>query len=71
VRAGEYVETEGQAWATAREDAAVAALRAIHADPAEADARARAGFALLQKQHGLSVAGAEITRLLRELGALN
>jgi glycosyltransferase involved in cell wall biosynthesis len=70
VRPGEYVQTEGQVWATAREDAAVAALRAIHSDPAEADARARAGFALLKKQHGLPVVGAGITRLLRELGAL-
>jgi glycosyltransferase involved in cell wall biosynthesis len=70
VRPGEYVESEGQEWATAREDAAVAALRAIHADPAEADARARRGFALLAKQHALPVAGAEIARLLRELGAL-
>jgi glycosyltransferase involved in cell wall biosynthesis len=70
VRPGEYVECEGQAWATAREEAAVAALRAIHSDPAEADARARAGFALLQKQHALPVAGVEIARLLRELGAI-
>jgi len=70
VRPGEYVESDGQEWATAREDAAVAALRAIHADPAEADARARAGFALLQKQHAPPVAGAEIARLLRELNAV-
>jgi glycosyltransferase involved in cell wall biosynthesis len=70
VRPGEYVESEGQEWATAREDAAVAALRSIHADPAEADARARRGFTLLQKQHALPVAGAEIARLLKELGAL-
>jgi glycosyltransferase involved in cell wall biosynthesis len=70
VRPGEYFETEGQVWATARQDAAVTALRAIHADPAEADARARRGFALLQKQHALPVAGAEIARLLRALGAL-
>ena len=70
VRPGDYVESEGQAWATVREEAAVAALRAIHADPAEADARARAGFALLQKEHALPVAGAEIARLLRELGAI-
>ena len=70
VRAGEYVETEGQVWATAREDAAVAALRAVHADPAEADARARRGFALLQAQHSLPVIGTEIARLLRELKAL-
>jgi glycosyltransferase involved in cell wall biosynthesis len=70
VRPGEYVESEGQEWATVREDAAVAALRAIHADPAEADARARAGFALLQKQHGVHVIGAEIARLLRELNVV-
>jgi glycosyltransferase involved in cell wall biosynthesis len=70
VRPGEYVKSEGQVWATARQDAAVAALRAIHADPAEADARARRGFALLQSQHGVHVIGAEIARLLRELKAI-
>src|SRR5262249_17943122 len=65
VRPGDYVECEGQMWATAREEAAVAALRVIHSDPAEADARARAGFALLEKQHAPPVVGAEIARLLR------
>jgi glycosyltransferase involved in cell wall biosynthesis len=70
VRPGEYVESEGQVWATARADAAVAALRAIHADPAEADARASRGFALLAAQHGLPVIGAEVARLLRELGVV-
>ena len=70
VRPGEYVESEGQEWASAREDAAVAALRAIHADPAEADARARRGFTLLQAQHSLPVIGSEIARLLRELGVI-
>jgi len=71
VRPGEYIESEGQQWATAHEDAAAAALRAIHADPAEADARARRGFALLQERHALPVVGAEIARLLRGLGALS
>jgi glycosyltransferase involved in cell wall biosynthesis len=70
VRPGEYVHSEGQTWATAQQEAAVAALRAIHDDPAEADARARRGFAVLQAQHALPVVGAEIGRLLRELGAL-
>jgi len=70
VRPGEYVASEGQVWATAREDAAVAALRAIRDDPADADARARRGFALLAAQHALPVVAAEIARLLRELGAL-
>jgi glycosyltransferase involved in cell wall biosynthesis len=70
VRPGEYVESEGQVWATARQDAAVAALRAIREDPAQAEARTRRGFALLQAQHGLRVVGAEIARRLRDLGAL-
>jgi hypothetical protein len=48
----------------------VAALRAIHDDPAEADARARRGFAVLQAQNALPVVGAEIARLLRELGVV-
>jgi glycosyltransferase involved in cell wall biosynthesis len=70
VQPGEYVESEGQVWATARQDAAVAALRAIHDDPAEADARAHRGFALLAAQHALPVVGAEIARLLRGLGVM-
>jgi glycosyltransferase involved in cell wall biosynthesis len=71
VRPGEYVESEGQVWATAREEAAVAALRAIHADPGEADARARRGFALLQTRHSLPIVGIEIARLLRGLGVVS
>ena len=51
VRPGEYVHTEGQVWANPNLDAAVEALRAIYNDPAEADARARRGFALLQERH--------------------
>jgi glycosyltransferase involved in cell wall biosynthesis len=70
VRPGEYVESEGQMWATARQDAAVEALRAIHADPADADARARRGFALLAARHGLRVVGVEVARLLRGLGVM-
>jgi glycosyltransferase involved in cell wall biosynthesis len=70
VQPGEYVGGEGQVWATPRQDAAVAALRAIHDDPAEADARARRGFALLAQRHALPVVGAEVARLLRKLGVM-
>jgi glycosyltransferase involved in cell wall biosynthesis len=70
VRPGEYVNCEGQVWATARQEAAVAALRAVHADPAEAEVRTRRGFALLQAQYALPVVGAEIAQLLRGLGVL-
>jgi glycosyltransferase involved in cell wall biosynthesis len=70
VRPGEYVESEGQVWAAARQDAAVAALRAIYADAAEADSRARAGFALLQARHAFRVVGAEIAQRLRTLAVL-
>jgi glycosyltransferase involved in cell wall biosynthesis len=70
VRPGEYVHCEGQTWATVRQEAAATALRSIYDDPAEADARARRGFALLQAQHALPVVGAEIARLLREGGAM-
>jgi glycosyltransferase involved in cell wall biosynthesis len=70
VRPGEYVESEGQVWATARQDAAVAALRSIHADPAEAEARAGRGFALLQERHALAVVGAEIAQRLHLLGVV-
>lgn len=70
VRPGEYVHCEGQVWATARQEAAVAALRSIHDDPAEGDARACRGLALLQAQNALPVAGAEIARLLGDLGVL-
>ena len=68
VRRGEYVHGEGQLWATADRDAAVAALRAIASDPAEAEARTRRGFALLQAQHAPEVAGRLIARMLRERG---
>ena len=71
VRPGEYLDSDGQVWATPLQDAAVAALRAIHQDPNDADARARRGFALLQAQHGLAVVGARIATMLRELGVLD
>jgi glycosyltransferase involved in cell wall biosynthesis len=70
VRPGDYVDTDGQVWATARPEAAVAALRSIYQDPAEADARARRGFALLQAQNALAVIGGQIAGLLRALGVL-
>jgi glycosyltransferase involved in cell wall biosynthesis len=67
VQPGEYVHSGGQVWATARQESAVAALRAIYDDPGEADTRARRGFAFLQQHHALSFAGAEIARLLRDI----
>lgn len=66
VRRGEYVQTRGQVWATPDTDAAVEALRAISASPAEAEARARRGFALLQEQHSLAVVGGRIAQTLGE-----
>ncbi len=68
VRHGEYVQTKGQVWATANADAAVAALRAIHASPGEAEERARRGFALLRDQHSLAVVGQRIGQILGEHG---
>ena len=70
VQPDEYIESDGQVWATPQQDAAVAALRSIYQDPAEADARARRGFALLQAQHGFAVVGARIAAILRELGVM-
>jgi glycosyltransferase involved in cell wall biosynthesis len=70
VRPGEYVETEGQIWAEALQEAAVAALRAVYDDPAEADARARRGLALLRERHAPAIAGAEMARLLHQRGLL-
>jgi len=70
VRDGEYVHTQGQVWATANADAAVAALRQIHASPGEADARARRGFALLKDQQSLPVVGRRIAQLLGERGMM-
>lgn len=68
VRDGEYVHTQGQVWATANADAAVTALRAIHASPAEAEARARRGFALLKDQQSLPAVGRRIAQILGERG---
>lgn len=68
VRHGEYVQTEGQVWATPNADAAVAALRAIHASPGEAEERARRGFALLRDQNSLVVVGQRIGRILGDHG---
>jgi glycosyltransferase involved in cell wall biosynthesis len=70
VRPGEYVHTDGQVWAAPRQEAAVAALRSIYQDATEADARARRGFALLRARNAPPVVGAEIARLLRDLGVL-
>src|SRR5205823_6130383 len=67
---GEYVQTEGQIWANARQEAAVTALRAVYDDPAEADARARRGLALLRERHAPAIVGAEVGRLLRQKGLL-
>lgn len=70
VRRGEYQHGEGQIWATAEHDAAVAALRAIHDDPAEAEARTRRGFALLQERHSPEAVGRLIGAMLRERGLI-
>jgi glycosyltransferase involved in cell wall biosynthesis/GT2 family glycosyltransferase len=70
VQPGEYVGSDDQVWATPQQDSAVAALRSIHQNLGEADARARRGFALLQARHGLAVVGATIAARLRELGVL-
>jgi glycosyltransferase involved in cell wall biosynthesis len=70
VQPGDYVHSEGQVWATARHDAAVAAFRSIYHNPAEADARAARGFAALKERNGLAVVGAKVSTLLRSLGVL-
>jgi hypothetical protein len=70
VRPDEYVDTDGQVWASARQEAAVAALRSIYQDPAEAAARTLSGFTLLRAQNSLTSVGAEIAIRLRDLGAL-
>jgi len=64
VRSGEYPGAEGQSWASPNLDAAVAALRAIDADPGEAEARARRGFDLLQRNHSPVVVGRLIADIL-------
>jgi glycosyltransferase involved in cell wall biosynthesis len=68
VRSGKYVHTEGQVWANPNLDSAVDALRAIYNDPAEADARARRGFALLRERHSLASVGGRIAQLLNQHG---
>jgi glycosyltransferase involved in cell wall biosynthesis len=70
VRPGEYVHTEGQVWASANLDSAVEALRAIYNDPAEAGARARRGFALLQERHSMAHVGRVVRQLLEKDGVL-
>jgi glycosyltransferase involved in cell wall biosynthesis len=70
VQPGEYVKVEGQMWADPRPDSAVAAMRAIYDDFAEAQRRTKRGFEVLQKQHALDVVGAELASMLRRLGSL-
>ncbi|TPM28103.1 glycosyltransferase [Mesorhizobium sp. B2-3-4] len=70
VQDGAYVHTEGQVWATADKDAAVEAMRAIHASPQDAEARARNGFLLLKKQQSLAAVGNRIGQILAERGAM-
>jgi glycosyltransferase involved in cell wall biosynthesis len=70
VRPGEYIDSDRQVWAAPRQDAAVAALRSIYEDPAEANARTARGFAVLHAQNAAAVVGAKISSLLHELGAL-
>ncbi|WP_233880370.1 glycosyltransferase [Paraburkholderia flagellata] len=67
---GEYIRTENQVWAEVNLDAAVAALRAIEANPAEARARAMRGFAVLQDRFSPAVVGKEIGRILGEHGLI-
>ncbi len=69
VQRGEYIGVEGQQWADARIDSAAAALRSIYDHPDDARTKARAGFAFLQAHHAPAVVGAEIARLLGNLGA--
>ena len=64
VRPDEYPGAEGQRWASPNLDAAVAALRAIDANPGEAEARARRGFALLQRNNAPIAVGRQIADIL-------
>jgi len=70
VRPGDYLGVRGQVWARADEEAAIAALQAIYDNPAEADARARRGLALLRQRHAPGIVGAAIASQLQELGLL-
>lgn len=64
IQPGEYPGAEGQRWASPNHDAAVAALRAIDANFSEAQARARRGYAVLQRSHAPVVVGALIADIL-------
>ena len=68
VRDGEYLAAEGQSWASARHEAAVAALRQVAADLHEAENRTRRGFALLQQRHAPEAVGRLVAGLLRQRG---
>ena len=68
LRRGEYHVGDGQHWAEPSLEAAVAAMRRIDEHPDEGHAKALEGFKLLQRQHSHAVVGAEIARVLSELG---
>jgi glycosyltransferase involved in cell wall biosynthesis len=70
VQPSEYPGADNQVWADPRIDSAVAALRSIYDRPDDAIAKTRAAFALLKQRHAPAVVGAEIFRLLNNLGAI-
>lgn len=53
-----------------RIDSAVAALRSIYDHPDKAKARTLTAFAHLRERHAPTVVGAEVARMLKDLGAL-
>lgn len=69
VQRREYIGVEAQTWADARIDSAATALQSIYDHPDDARTKTRAGFAFLQAHHAPAVVGAEIARLLANLGA--
>lgn len=70
VKPGEYPAADNQEWADPQIDSAIAALRSIYDRPDDARTRVLAAFAGLQERHAPAVVGAEISRLLTDLGAL-
>lgn len=67
VPAGAYPGAEGNHWAEPDTAHAAQILRDIHDDPAAAARRARAGYALLQRNHSFAAVGARIAELLEPL----
>jgi hypothetical protein len=70
VRPGEYPAADNQVWADPRIDSAAVALRSIYDHPDDAKTRTLAAVAVLQERHAPKVVGAEISRLLTDLGTL-